>query len=164
MAIYNNVKGNDPYPLLFCTIMPAIRSSTSASAASNTTIHAENRATLAIGPTELPGQVASLSSPTFRWGGKKYLLTYSQVSFFFFFFFWYYFLIFFNQIGNRSLHFVAEKMAIVKATTWHTVAKTHADGGVHWHVLAFWNKGYRGCGPNALDIDGLHSNVRMYMV
>jgi len=52
-------------------------------------------------------------------------------------------------------------MRAVKATTWHAASETHEDGGHHWHVLAFWEKGYRGRGPAALDIEGIHPNVRM---
>jgi hypothetical protein len=47
-----------------------------------------------------------------------------------------------------------------RASSWHAVRESHKDGGFHWHVLAFWEKGFRGRGASALDIDGIHPNIR----
>lgn len=47
-----------------------------------------------------------------------------------------------------------------KADRWAAVRKTHADGGHHWHVIAFWDKGFRARSPRALDVAGVHPNIK----
>ncbi|KAK7675911.1 hypothetical protein QCA50_021154 [Cerrena zonata] len=100
--------------------------------------HERERATFAAAPK---GQLTA----NFRWGGKLYFLTYSQVgdapneavtNFF-------------NGLGARVEH-------------WGAVEEHHGDGGRHWHVFVkFGGNGYRGRGAAALDIAGIHPNIQV---
>ncbi|KAF8633621.1 hypothetical protein AX17_004420 [Amanita inopinata Kibby_2008] len=92
-------------------------------------------------PSDAPGRPADVGGANFRWGGKRYFLTYSQ-------------------IGDRSDADLATVLTTAKADRWACVRETHEDGGHHWHVIAFWDKGLRSRRSDILDVEGCHPHVR----
>ena len=98
--------------------------------------HDQARAQFAADTKSAPGA-------NFRWGGKFYFLTYSQI----------------GDAPNEAVTNFFNGLGD-KIDKWGAVEEHHGDGGRHWHVLVMFKSPFRSRGPAALDIAGIHPHIQ----
>ncbi|KAG9307896.1 hypothetical protein JVU11DRAFT_12968 [Chiua virens] len=89
--------------------------------------------------------VPEVSGKPFRWSGKKYLLTYSQVGD-----------VPFEEVGDFF-----GQLKTPKPQHWKAAEESHQDGGKHWHVLVTFVARVFSKNLKLFDIRGIHPNVRV---
>jgi hypothetical protein len=74
----------------------------------------------------------------------------------------------YSQVGDRDYAIVERTFVSAfgpKLATWHLAVEQHATGGIHWHVIArFYTAPSSRMGLRQFDIDGVHPNVKTYVI
>lgn len=78
--------------------------------------------------------------PSFQFNAKRIFLTYAQV----------------DDLNHEHVLRLLDNLGVIQRILG---IERHSDDGIHFHVLAEWEKAFRTRDPRAFDVEGRHPNI-----